>query len=264
MAKRCRLFAQVARTIGLATSVAAIAGGCADPAALDRREARAVDVKVKPAPAPPSSATSRPIDVKQITGDGITLPASVVKAKAPKEQSGFVFAADSSSPPETVPVPIPGSGMVRGRSTVTVAAPIERVREVVLGFASYPEFMPHYTSCRVLGRTPSGGRDVYMEVGAVHGAVKLWARVDVSKPALVDGVEVYTTKFLDGNVKTLDASWRLKKVDDASTQLTMEVFMNPKLPLPDSLLNKENLEGSRQAVLALKKRSEAQTQAKAD
>lgn len=161
----------------------------------------------------------------------------------------------SSETPRTVSVPIPGTGLVRGRSTLTIAAPIDKVRAVVLDFPHYPAFMPHYQACRVLGRGRDGAaREVYMEVAALHGAVKMWARVDVSKPAAADGVEVHESKLLEGNIKDLKATWRLKKIDEKSTELTLEIFLLPRLPLPDKLVNQENLNGSAAAVMAVKRR----------
>lgn len=156
----------------------------------------------------------------------------------------------------TVAVPIGGSKLVRGRSTVTVAAPIDRVRAQILAFSRYPEFMPHYSACRVIGRSPSGGRDVYMQVEALHGAMQMWARLDVKKPAQIDGREVIETSFLDGNVKELSARWAMKRIDDGNTELMLEVFLEPRLPLPVSLLNSENLDGSANGVFAMKMRSE--------
>ncbi len=167
---------------------------------------------------------------------------------------------DADRPPGVATVPVPvggGSALVHGRSTVTVNAPIERVREVMLGFPHYPEFMPHYSNCRVLGRTPTGGRDVYMEVEALHGAVHMWARVDVPKPSMVDDTETYATRFLEGNVRDFQATWRLKKLDAAKTELSLEVFLHPKIPLPDGLINDENLDGSANGVAAMRTRAEA-------
>src|SRR5262249_425493 len=62
--------------------------------------------------------------------------------------------AAAESEASTVSVPVEGTNLVRGKSTVSVAAPIERVREAVLDFAHYPEFMPHYTNAKLLGRKP--------------------------------------------------------------------------------------------------------------
>lgn len=182
-------------------------------------------------------------------------PASVVVA-GPDEPGGAPYRYVSRSDVVTVAVPIAGSSLVRGRSTVTVAAPIHRVRTQILAFSRYPEFMPYYSKCRVIGPSPSGGRDVYMEVKALHGALQWWARLDVKRPAQVDGREVIDTSFIAGNVKELSARWAMKRIDDAKTELMLEIFLEPKLPLPATLVNRENLDGSADGVLAMKARSE--------
>ncbi|WP_437536091.1 SRPBCC family protein [Sorangium sp. So ce726] len=153
-------------------------------------------------------------------------------------------------------VPIGSTGFARGRSTVVVKGPLERVRAAVLSFERYPEFMPHYKKCRLLGRTPAGGWDLYMEVEALSGAVTMWARIEIQKPVVEDGVETYASRFISGNVQDLQATWRLEKIDAQSTRLSLEVFLRPKLPLPKSLLNAENLDGSARAVAAIRARVE--------
>ncbi|WP_437681034.1 type II toxin-antitoxin system RatA family toxin [Sorangium sp. So ce131] len=153
-------------------------------------------------------------------------------------------------------VPIGATGFSRGRSTTVVKAPIERVRAAVLSFDRYPEFMPHYKQCRLLGRTPNGGWDVYMEVSALQGAVTMWARIEIQKPVVADGVETYTSRFVSGNVRDLQATWRLEKIDARTTRLSLEVFLRPKLPLPKRLVNAENLEGSSSAIAAMRARLE--------
>ncbi|WP_438019955.1 SRPBCC family protein [Sorangium sp. So ce315] len=156
----------------------------------------------------------------------------------------------------SVAVPIGSTGFSRGRSTAVIKAPIERVRATVLSFERYPDFMPHYKKCRVLGRTPSGGWDVYMEVSALHGAVSMWARIEMQRAAAADGVETYSSRFVSGNVQDLQATWRLEKIDDQSTRLSLDVFLRPKLPLPKRLLNAENLDGSARAIAAVRMRVE--------
>jgi hypothetical protein len=108
--------------MGLAACVMAVVSGCADPhaGAQNRRKAtvvevtfepvapapkrggaavpaKAVDVKIKPVHTPPPSGGSKPVDVKQITGDGITLPANRLHVKPPKAQSEFVFAIEGTA-----------------------------------------------------------------------------------------------------------------------------------------------------------------------
>jgi len=166
---------------------------------------------------------------------------------------GYRYAA---SDVETIAVPIQGTGLVRGRSTVVVHAPLAQVRSAVLEFSRYPEFMPHHRSCRVLGRTSTGGRDVYLEVTAMHGALKMWARVEMQKARIADGVEIHEARMLDGNVKDFKATWFLQQVGD-STKLSLEVFLVPKLPLPNSILNSENMSGSARGVSAMRSRIES-------
>jgi ribosome-associated toxin RatA of RatAB toxin-antitoxin module len=137
-----------------------------------------------------------------------------------------------------------------------VRAPVDKVRSVRLDFPHYPEFMPHYEACRLLGRTADGGQDVYMKVGALHGAVTMWARVEVCKPHDEAGMETYDTRFVDGNVRKLESTFRLKRIDDKRTMLEFEVFLHPGIPLPSGIINQQNIDGAKSAVLAYKARSE--------
>src|SRR5262249_21398733 len=131
------------------------------------------------------------------------------------------------------------------------------VREAVLDFGHYPDFMPHYNQCKVLGRTADGARDLYMEIGALHGALKLWARVQLPKAVVDNGVETYATKFVEGNVSDFKAIWVLAPGDATRTKLSLEVFLEPKFPrLPANLLNEENLSGSSKGVIAMRARAE--------
>ncbi|MRG90665.1 SRPBCC family protein [Polyangium spumosum] len=149
-------------------------------------------------------------------------------------------------------VPIPGSSLVRGRAKVIVSAPIDAVRARVLAFGEYARFMPHYSRSKVLGRTKSGEREVYMEVTALHGAARFWARMAVKKARDAAGVETYDVAMLEGNVKDFRAVWRLRSIDAGHTELELEVFLLPRLPLPASLLNAENLKGASKGVVAMR------------
>jgi ribosome-associated toxin RatA of RatAB toxin-antitoxin module len=202
--------------------------------------------------------------VSSASGSTATAPlAARDVAELPKTDAHATPATDaqptSPAPNDAkgVAVPIEGTDLVRGKSTIVVHAPIDKVREQLFAFAQYPEFMPHYQKAKVLGKAPSGGRDVYMEIEALNGAVSFWTRVDMPrKPAMVDGTEVYEAKMLDGNVKDFKAIWRVKKIDDATTELSLEVFLQPKLPLPTSILNSENLKGASAGVTAMRARIE--------
>lgn len=177
---------------------------------------------------------------------------------AARADAGASPPAAASRGVRTEPVPIPGSSLVRGRSTIVVDAPLARVRAAVLDFPRYPEFMPHFNACRVLGRSASGGRDLYVEVAALRGAVKMWARVDAQKATRADGIETHAIRFVEGNVRALSAVWRLKPLEEGKTELSLEIFLHPRLPLPAKLINRENLDGSARGVAAVRARAEAE------
>jgi len=187
-------------------------------------------------------------------------PAAVVVDAAARAPASSPEAAPSPAAtgdePQPISIPVPGTDLVHGRATVKVNAPIEKVRESVLDFGHYAEFMPHYRSARVLGRTATGARDVYMEIEALYGAVKMWVEIEFPKPTIVDGVETHESHFVKGNVKDFKAIWRLRKLDEATTELSLEVFLQPPFPMPASLMNGENLGGSVKGVTAMRARVE--------
>lgn len=148
--------------------------------------------------------------------------------------------------------------LVRGRSTILVHAPVTKVRSVVLDFDTYAQFMPHYTASRVLAKRPDGSREVYMQVAALRGLVKMGARVVFPTAAREEaGFETYESQFLDGNVDEFKAIWRMKPVDAMRSLVSLEVFLLPRLPLPKSVMNDENTTGAVKGVTAMKARIES-------
>jgi ribosome-associated toxin RatA of RatAB toxin-antitoxin module len=184
-------------------------------------------------------------------------PASAAaRAPASSPEAAAAPPAAEGDEPQPVPIPVAGTDFVHGRATVKVNASIEKVRESVLDFGHYAEFMPHYRSARVLGRTATGARDVYMEIEALYGAVKMWVEIEFPRPTIVDGVETHESHFVKGNVKDFKAIWRLRKIDEATTELSLEVFLQPSIPMPTNLMNGENLGGSVKGVMAMRARIE--------
>ena len=132
-------------------------------------------------------------------------------------------------------VKTPYADMNAGAARVNVDAPEELVRSVVLDYKNYANFMARFEKSQVVGR--SGDKtDVYLQVPILKGAAKVWAVVRFEPIKQVDGGEVLVGHMVKGNVKRLDATWRLKKLDDTSTQVALELLIVPDLPVPDSLV----------------------------
>jgi len=132
-------------------------------------------------------------------------------------------------------VKTPYADIHAGAARVNVDAPEELVRSVVLDYKNYAKFMARFEKSQVVGR--SGDKtDVYLQVPILKGAAKVWAVVRFEPIKEIDGSEVLTGHMIKGNVKRLDATWRLKKLDDATTQVALELLIVPDLPVPDSLV----------------------------
>ena len=132
-------------------------------------------------------------------------------------------------------VKTPYADMNAGAARVNVDAPEELVRSVVLDYKNYASFMSRFEKSQVVGR--SGDKtDVYLQVPILKGAAKVWAVVRFEPIKQVDGGEVLVGHMIKGNVKRLDATWRLKKLDDSTTQVALELLIVPDMPVPDALV----------------------------
>jgi len=156
--------------------------------------------------------------------------------------------------PVTEGLPIEGSNLVQGRSTVVVDAPLDKVKSTVLEYGDYAEFMPHYTASKVLGKR-GAVYEVYMQVEALHGAVRMWARLEMT-PKKDGKAERLQSRFVEGNVKDFRATWHIEPIDAEHTKLTLDVFLNPTLPLPKKVIDGENTKGAEKGVLAMRSRIE--------
>src|SRR5262245_5519313 len=93
-------------------------------------------------------------------------------------EGSIAEALAASDEPRVHSAPVPGSSIERVRGTVSVDAPIERVRAVVFDFPRYPEFMPRYRRCSVERRNPNGSVEVRMDIEELAGAVHVWVRLE--------------------------------------------------------------------------------------
>ena len=82
----------------------------------------------------------------------------------------------------------------------------------------------------------------------LEGAGKVWAVVRFAPPETVGDQEIIRGRLVKGNVKRLDATWRIKKLDDRSSELSLELLIVPDLPAPKSLITKELRKAAGKAV----------------
>jgi ribosome-associated toxin RatA of RatAB toxin-antitoxin module len=130
---------------------------------------------------------------------------------------------------------VKASGLNAGAARTIVMASDAVVRSVVTDFAHYDTFISRFKSAKVVGKV-GDKTDVYLQVPIINGAVKIWAIVRFEPLKQVGQDQVLIGKMVKGNVKRLDASWRLHRLDDQSTELRLELLIVPDLPVPEAVV----------------------------
>jgi ribosome-associated toxin RatA of RatAB toxin-antitoxin module len=152
-------------------------------------------------------------------------------------------------------VKVPNSSLEASAARALAHAPSEGLRSVVTDYAKYSSIITQFRNARVVGR--SGGRtDVYLEVPILSGFSKIWAVLRF-EPAVVNGNQhVIRGRLVRGNVKRLDATWRIEKVSEQRSVLSLELLMVPDLPAPASLVSAELRKAAGKAVNAARNEAE--------
>lgn len=158
-------------------------------------------------------------------------------------------------------VQTPFSDIKAGAARIRVRAPLDVVHRVVSDFGSYAAHISKFEKAKVVGRH-GDSTDVYLQVPILKGAAKVWAivRFEPAKKSAT-GDEVIVGRMVKGNVKRLDATWHLAKVDDQTTNLDLELLIVPDfvLPVPGGLVTGEVAYAADKAVSGLRVRSEEVT-----
>ena len=191
----------------------------------------------------------RGVWVKALVG-ALLLAVSAV-AQPNEEQKRLMKKRDA----ERYDVAAEGSRIRAGAARVTVKAPVKAVHKVVSDFKNYPDFISKFEKARVVGKE-GDKTDVYLQVPILKGAAKVWAVVRFQPVKSVNGWDVLEAHMIKGNVKRLDAWWRIKKIDDDNTQLNLEMLIVPKLPVPGSLVTDEVAYAADVAVMGSRDRAE--------
>jgi ribosome-associated toxin RatA of RatAB toxin-antitoxin module len=168
-----------------------------------------------------------------------------------------VDAQEDSADVVTAQVPTAGSNIASGRAVIVVDQPIEEVLPIVLDYANYVHFMPHFTHSKVLAQRGSRAM-VYMEVSLAKGMYTLYGQLNLAERPQDDGVRVVEGRLVDGNINAFNASFRLTPVDDGErTEIDFTIYVDPDLPLPASVFSRENERAAGRALRALRERMTA-------
>jgi hypothetical protein len=157
-------------------------------------------------------------------------------------------------------VQTPRSEVPAGAATIRVHAPFDVVHGVVMDFGRYAETIKKFDKAKVIGHH-GDKTDVYLQAPILKGAAKIWAivRFEAPKPAPNGNGEIIIGRMLKGNVKRLDATWSVVKVDEQNTNLDLEILIVPDsvIPIPNSLVLDESKYAAAKGVEGVLGRSEA-------
>jgi ribosome-associated toxin RatA of RatAB toxin-antitoxin module len=158
-------------------------------------------------------------------------------------------------------VKVANSDIEAGGAKASVMAPTAVVKSVITDYAKYAKVISKFEQARVVGK--SGDRtDVYLQVPILKGAAKIWAVVRFDQPQRNEKSEVVKAKMVKGNVKRLDAVWRIREVDEQNSELELELLIVPDMPAPRSLVVSEARGAAAKAVTDARREAERRQVAK--
>jgi ribosome-associated toxin RatA of RatAB toxin-antitoxin module len=187
-----------------------------------------------------------------------TLAAAALLALTASLTSASPEAAPASRNVERFDVKVPNSSLDAGGARARAHAPTATVRSVVTDYSHYSAIITHFEQARVVGRS-GAHTDVYLEVPILRGVGKIWAVVRFSPPEAQGDHEVIRGRMLKGNVKRLDATWRIKKVDAQASELSLDLLIVPDVPAPKSLITSELRKAAGKAVNSARNEAERRT-----
>ncbi len=154
----------------------------------------------------------------------------------------------------TAQLPVQGSDIASGRAVIVVDKPIDEVFPVIVDYANYVRFMPNFTHSKVLSQRGNRAM-VYMEVSVAKGLYTLHGQLDMAERPQDGGSRLVEVRLVEGNVNAFNASFKLTPVDGgARTEIDLNIYVDPDIPLPSSVFSRENERSARKALRALRAR----------
>lgn len=150
----------------------------------------------------------------------------------------------------------PSNKQTWGRAQIFVDAPMSDVRNAILDYGNWSTFIKRFQKSKLLKKEANGAAEVYLQMPILKGAATLWA-VEKFEPPVAEGKgEKIVGKYQKGNVEDLQAVWHYRPIDDSHTVVTLEIFVQPKLAVPDSLMVSQREDAAGEACIGVKDRAQ--------
>jgi len=184
---------------------------------------------------------------------GWALSVLVLTGAAGATASGGLLA----SPVVTRQVADSDSSIAWGEAEAELGQRVDEILAVIADYEGYAGFMPNFRRSKVLAMRGSRAR-VYIEVSAAAGALLFWGQLDLTERGEeANEIRVVEARLLEGNIDAFRAEWRLtRSAGGEHTKVAFRIFVDPDLPLPSSLISRENERAARRTIEALRSRLE--------
>jgi ribosome-associated toxin RatA of RatAB toxin-antitoxin module len=143
-----------------------------------------------------------------------------------------------------------------GHAEIFVDAPVRTVRAAVLDYGSYQSYIPRFDKSKVLSKNGEAAK-TYLQVPILHGAATFWAVENFSAPAAEGKGEKVVGVMEKGNMGDFKATWRFRAVDDKHAIVSLDIYLEPKLPVSSALVSEEERDAAADGVRGIKAHAEA-------
>ena len=143
-----------------------------------------------------------------------------------------------------------------GRAQIFVDAPMKDVRAAVLDYGSWSSTIGRFEKSKVLKREANGATEVFLRMPILKGAATIWA-VERFEPPVAEGTgEKVVGKLVKGNVDDLQTVWHYRPIDATHSILTLEIFVLPKMVVPEALMISQLEDAGGEGCLGLRDRAQ--------
>lgn len=140
-------------------------------------------------------------------------------------------------------------GRKDARARALIAAPVEKVFEVVTDYANYKHFMP-YTTVSEVKRREGDQVWFYTELKFPLKTIRYEIKCRLDRASWTA-----SWTLVEGNLKSNEGSWKLEPYGPDETYAIYTVYIDPGFPIPGYILNKLTQGSLPMLIEAVRRRS---------
>jgi ribosome-associated toxin RatA of RatAB toxin-antitoxin module len=182
---------------------------------------------------------------------GLAAPSFAQSTWAPPASDALAVELANSRADKQTTYTDPATNKSWGRGQILVNAPMSKVRAAVLSYGSYTTMIPRFKKA-IVQKRDGDSAEVYLQIPVMGGAATIWTIQSFAAPVAEAKGEVIVGTMVKGNVDDAQCRWHYRPVDADHTIITLELHVEPRLPVSDSIVVKHIKEATGEGVLDLR------------